>query len=183
MTERNFLLHSIAIARSERVEIKDDWWGEVLTSISPIDTHALEGYSHAYVIFQMNQVKSEKIVSGARRPRNNPILPSLGIFAQRGKSRPNRLGPSCAEIYQLSHDQIIFRGLDVIDKTPVLAISPYVVERSNKNIREPQWLKEMMENYFSGNIPEEKALAQRLRQINPVVSLERALNKVYMYIH
>ncbi len=172
MTTRRFLLHPIAIARSERIEIKDDWWGDVLTSISLADTHTLKGYSHANVIFQMHQVNLEKAVTGARHPRNNPTLPSLGIFAQRGKNRLNRLGLSCAEIYQIDHNRIIFRGLDVIDKTPILTIHPYTIENSCKKIREPQWLKEMMIDYFSGNIPEKQALTQRLKKIQSTPSLQ-----------
>ena len=56
----------------------------------------LEEFSHAEVIFHFHR-GSAKIVRGARRPRAIRMA-ALGIFAQRGKNRPNRLGTTIARI-------------------------------------------------------------------------------------
>jgi len=46
-------------------------------------------FSHVEVIFYMDKVAPEKIERTARHPRNNTSWPKVGIFAQRGKNRPN----------------------------------------------------------------------------------------------
>jgi tRNA (Thr-GGU) A37 N-methylase len=54
----------------------------------------LQDFSHVEVVFYFHRVPEEKIETGARHPRGNPDWPLVGIFAQRGKNRPNRLGVS-----------------------------------------------------------------------------------------
>jgi tRNA (Thr-GGU) A37 N-methylase len=38
------------------------------------------------------------VATGARHPRNNPAWPSVGIFAQRAKNRPNRIGTTICRL-------------------------------------------------------------------------------------
>ena len=47
----------------------------------------LDTFSHVEIVFYMDKVKPEKIVTGARHPRNNPDWPKVGIFAQRAKKQ------------------------------------------------------------------------------------------------
>ena len=51
-------------------------------------------FSHVEVIYFFDKVPVEKIETNARHPRNNKEWPLVGIFAQRGKNRPNRIGIS-----------------------------------------------------------------------------------------
>jgi len=53
---------------------------------------ALQGWTrfpHADVFFLLDQVDADKVLTGARHPRDSPDWPEVGIFAQRTKNRPN----------------------------------------------------------------------------------------------
>jgi len=73
-----------------------------------------------------DQVPESKIETGARHPRNREDWPLVGIFAQRGRMRPNRIGASICELIAVNATSIVVRGLDAVDGTPVLDIKPYV---------------------------------------------------------
>ena len=86
---------------------------------------------------------------GARRPRNNPDWPEVGVFAQRNKRRPNRIGTSTCELIAVDRTQLTVRGLDAIDGTPVLDIKPYMTEFAPRGaVRQPRWSHELMSGYW-----------------------------------
>ena len=90
------IVRPIGFVRNSRKTVEDDNWGGIVSEIViEIGEEALQGiedFSHAEVIFYFDKVDESRIVSGARHPRNNPNWPKVGILAQRGKNRPNRLG-------------------------------------------------------------------------------------------
>jgi tRNA (Thr-GGU) A37 N-methylase len=94
-------------------------------------------------------VATEAIVSGARHPRGNVAWPKIGIFAQRGKNRPNRIGATICALLGVDGLTLHVRGLDAIDGTPVLDIKP-VMKRflPRGEVREPEWAKELMRGYW-----------------------------------
>jgi tRNA-Thr(GGU) m(6)t(6)A37 methyltransferase TsaA len=152
------VLQPIGIVRNSRQVIEDDNWGGIVSAIEvsePIGQEGLEGieeFSHAEVIFYFHQVEEQKIVSGARHPRNNPNWPKVGILAQRGKNRPNRLGLAVVKILRRQNNKLYVKGLDAIDGTPVLDIKPLMKEfLPNETIRQPQWAAEIMKNYWKNS--------------------------------
>ena len=52
----------------------------------------------------------------------------MGVFAQRTKRRPNRIGICTCELVAVEGAVLTVRGLDAIDGTPVLDIKPYMTE-------------------------------------------------------
>ena len=89
----------IGFVRGGRAEPFDDDWDAVEATIaldgSRFERSALRGlddYSHVEVVYLFHLVDEDEIEPGARRPRENPDWPEVGIFAQRGKGRPNRIG-------------------------------------------------------------------------------------------
>lgn len=64
----------------------------------------------------------------ARPPRGRTDWPLNGIFAQRGKNRPNRLGVSRAQILMVDGLDLHVRGLDAVEGTPVLDVKPCMRE-------------------------------------------------------
>ena len=68
-------LTPIGFVENTRTDIKDDNWGEVISKITLTDEFGeeslagIEEFSHAEIIFFFDQVKREKIVTGARYPR------------------------------------------------------------------------------------------------------------------
>jgi tRNA (adenine37-N6)-methyltransferase len=154
-------LQPIGIVRNTRQVVEDDNWGEIVSEIEieePIGADGLAGideFSHAEIIFYFHQVEEQKIVTGARHPRNNPNWPKVGILAQRGKNRPNRLGLATVKILRREGNKLYVEGLDAIDGTPVLDIKPTMQEfLPREAVRQPEWATEIMRNYWredSGN--------------------------------
>jgi len=110
----------------------------------------LKDFSHIEVLFHFNRIKEEVIVLGARHPRENPAWPKVGIFAQRGKVRPNRMGATVCRVLAVEGLNIRVQGLDAFDGTPVLDVKPVLRESlpASNEIRQPQWSHELMSDYF-----------------------------------
>jgi tRNA (adenine37-N6)-methyltransferase len=151
----SFALDPIGHVRGGRAEaVDDDWSGEVaviaLTEGFGADALAgLDAFSHAEVIFVFDRVPDTKIERGARRPRGRADWPLVGIFAQRGKNRPNRLGVTMCEIVKVEGTRLTVRGLDAIDGTPVVDIKPVLTGFLPRgDVREPAWAREIMEAYW-----------------------------------
>lgn len=145
----------VAVVVGGRTEILDDNWGDVTAIIRLEDTFTpdslagLEDFSHVEVVFSFNRVPEDKIETGARHPRGRDDWPLVGIFAQRGKNRPNRLGVSRAEILRVEGRDLHVRGLDAIDGTPVLDIKPVMREFEPRGaVRQPDWATELMRDYY-----------------------------------
>jgi tRNA-Thr(GGU) m(6)t(6)A37 methyltransferase TsaA len=150
------MLRPVGWLRSPRRDVEDDDWGSVVSTIELdpelFTNDALEGlerFSHVEIIFFMHRVRQEKIVAGARHPRDRADLPRVGIFAQRASGRPNQLGLSVAEIVARDGVALTVRGLDAIDGTPILDIKPYMREFSPRSeVRQPAWTAEIMARYW-----------------------------------
>lgn len=151
----SYELVPVATVRGGRTEVKDDDWGAVEAAIEldarfgPEALASLDAFSHAVVVFLFDRVPDEKIETGARHPRNNRDLPLAGIFAQRGKNRPNRIGVSVCEILGVEGRTLRVRGLDAVDGSPVLDIKPYMTGFDPRGtVREPGWAVELMKGYW-----------------------------------
>jgi len=150
-----FEVRAVGRVHSSRAEIVDDDWGEVEATISllpPFEPESLAGlteFSHLEVLYLFHEVDSASVCNGARHPRGRPDWPLVGIFAQRAKDRPNRLGLTTAELIGVEGTSIRLRGLDALDGTPVLDIKPYMEEFGPRTaVREPRWARELMADYF-----------------------------------
>jgi tRNA (adenine37-N6)-methyltransferase len=153
--DQDFSVRPIGIVSSDRVEPIDDDWGGVtatITMLRPFDARSLVGlseFSHVEVLYLFHGVDPVSVHTGSRRPRGNPDWPDVGIFAQRAKDRPNRLGLCTCELVAVRGDTLEVRGLDAIDGTPVLDIKPYMAEFGPKRpVRQPAWSHELMAGYF-----------------------------------
>jgi tRNA-Thr(GGU) m(6)t(6)A37 methyltransferase TsaA len=152
---RWIILQPLAVVRNARLEAEDDQWGAVVSTIDLVDEmpsaalDGLEAFSHIEVLFFFHGVPAAKVVSGARHPRNNPAWPQVGILAQRGKNRPNRLGASIVRLLRREDRTLHVVGLDAIDGTPVLDIKPVMREfLPQEPVEQPGWASELMANYW-----------------------------------
>jgi tRNA (adenine37-N6)-methyltransferase len=149
-------IRPIGVVRGGRTEPVDDDWGKVEADIvldagqfSAESTAGLGDFSHLTVIYQFHLVPDEEIQRGSRHPRGRTDWPKVGIFAQRGKGRPNRLGVTTCEIVAVNGLIVRVRGLDAIDGTPVLDIKPHMTGFEPRGkVREPAWVKEIMKEYW-----------------------------------
>jgi tRNA-Thr(GGU) m(6)t(6)A37 methyltransferase TsaA len=148
-------IRPIGIVEGTRKSASDDYWGGHESRIvldahfGPESLQGLEDFSHAEVLFFFDGVDASKIVSGARHPRNNRDLPAVGIFAQRGKNRPNRIGSTVCRILAREGRTLRVAELDAIDGTPVLDIKPVMREfLPRTEVEQPAWCSELMQVYW-----------------------------------
>ena len=149
-------MQPIGVVHSERKVLEDDHWDGVPVFVeldgsqfSPEALAGLDTFSHVQVIFLMDRVDPGKIETSARHPRNNPAWPKVGIFAQRGKNRPNRMGETVCRVDRVEGLRVYVTGLDAIDGTPVLDLKPWVREFAPRGeIRQPAWMDALMTEYW-----------------------------------
>lgn len=110
----------------------------------------LDGFSHVEIVFVFDRLNDTEIEFGARHPRGRLDWPKVGIFAQRGKNRPNRIGVTVCRLIGINGLEIEVEGLDAIDGTPVLDIKPFMREFVPRgNVRQPGWATELMSTYWN----------------------------------
>ncbi len=132
----------------------DDNWGDIVSQIELTDEFpsvALTGlieFSHVEILYHFNKVEDSKICLDARHPRNNETWPKVGIFSQRGKNRPNKIGVTICRIIGVDGKTLKVKGLDAINGTPVLDIKPVFREYLPENVNEPEWVTELMKYYW-----------------------------------
>lgn len=151
-----YTVQPVATVHSPRTTPEDDDWGTVVAQLvlaEHLPDAALDGieaFSHVEVIYLFDRVDAASIVTGARHPRNNPAWPRIGIFAQRGKNRPNRLGATICRLLGRDGRTLTVQGLDAIDGTPVLDIKPVMREfLPQEPVMQPDWVGELMANYWT----------------------------------
>jgi tRNA-Thr(GGU) m(6)t(6)A37 methyltransferase TsaA len=145
----------VATVSSTRAEAIDDDWGGIEATITllapygPESLQGLEAFSHLEVIYLFHLVDPATVHTGARVPRGDPAWPSVGIFGQRAKNRPNRIGLATCELLGVDGGSLRVRGLDAIDGTPVLDVKPYMAEFGPRGVvRQPRWSHELMAGYW-----------------------------------
>ncbi len=152
-----FAVVPVAVVRSARTEPVDDGWDAVPASIEvsgDLPSDCLEGidaFSHLEVLYLFDRLPDSAVERGARHPRGNPAWPRVGIFAQRAKDRPNRLGCTVVRLLGREGRTLRVAGLDAIDGTPVLDIKPVFAEYLPRGeVRQPAWSHEVMRGYWGG---------------------------------
>ena len=149
-----FELRPIGVVRCSRSKPEDDQWDAETSSIEllePFDERAVRGlatFSHCIVVYVFDRATWD-VSRMSRHPRGNTDWPEVGIFAQRAKDRPNRLGVSVCRIISIDGSVIHLSGLDAIDGSPVVDIKPWMSEFGPRgNVVQPQWSEELMKGYW-----------------------------------
>jgi tRNA-Thr(GGU) m(6)t(6)A37 methyltransferase TsaA len=91
----------------------------------------IEGFSHIYLIYYFHKHTGFK-------PLIKPFLDDKkhGLFATRYFNRPNPIGISVVELLERNKNILKVKPIDVLDKTPLLDIKPYVpMFDQRKNVR------------------------------------------------
>lgn len=96
----------------------------------------IEGFSHLILIYYFNRSK-EECLSG------KPFLEDIehGIFAIRSPHRPNHIGFSIVKLEKVKANTIIFSEVDILDKTPLLDIKPYVRHFDSRDKVKNGWIE------------------------------------------
>jgi tRNA (Thr-GGU) A37 N-methylase len=151
----NYEVQAIGKVEGARDDLEDDYWGGqesciVLSAgIPPEALQGIETFSHVEVLFLFDRVAESKVVLGARHPRNNRDWPEVGIFAQRAKARPNRIGSTICRVLRRDGPRLYVAELDAVAGTPVLDLKPVMAEFLPRGeTRQPDWSRELMSHYW-----------------------------------
>jgi tRNA-Thr(GGU) m(6)t(6)A37 methyltransferase TsaA len=151
---KSFEIKPVGVVRSSRTQPEDDNWDSetsFIELVEPFDERSVQGlsaFSHCIIVYVFDQASWDESKM-SRHPRGNKDWPEVGIFAQRAKDRPNRLGVSVCRIMGIHGSEIQLHGLDAIDGTPVVDIKPWMVEFGPRGEEfQPKWSTELMEGYW-----------------------------------
>ena len=118
-------LEPIGHVISEIQNQRDEQWGNIVSEIRLDEAHfqaeALDGlheFSHVEILFHFDRIPTSDVETRARHPRENHKWPKVGIFAQRGRKRPNRIDATICEIVSVSGLSLRVRGLDALNGSP-----------------------------------------------------------------
>ncbi|WP_080684760.1 SAM-dependent methyltransferase [Salinispora arenicola] len=159
-----FVVEPIAHVVGGRIEPTDDYWGGV-RAIIRIDekrftsdsTKRLDAFSHLEVVFRFHLTDPTDLNLGARRPRDNPDWPEVGIFGHRNMRRINWLGVSRCRLLEVDGLDLHVEGLDAVDGTPVLDIKPWFVEFGPRGeVHQAHWTTAMLGHYFATQSPHQE---------------------------
>lgn len=125
----------VGVVRSPRAEATDYDWAGVFSTVT-LDAArfggdavaGLEQSTHVEVVYLFDRVDPVQVRTSRRHPRGNRDWPAVGIFAQRARARPNRIGVYVCRLLGVDGLVVTVEGLDAIDATPVLDIKPYLTE-------------------------------------------------------
>lgn len=159
-----FMVEPIAHVVGGRIEPADDYWGGA-RAIIRIDekrftsdsAKGLDAFSHLEVVFRFHLTDPTDLNLGARRPRDNPDWPEVGIFGHRNMRRINWLGVSRCRLLEVDGLDLHVEGLDAVDGTPVLDIKPWFVEFGPRGeVHQAHWTTAMLRHYFATQSPHQE---------------------------
>ncbi|MEM2227117.1 MAG: tRNA (N6-threonylcarbamoyladenosine(37)-N6)-methyltransferase TrmO [Candidatus Bathyarchaeia archaeon] len=104
----------------------------------------MESFSHLWILYWMHELPKGERNLLRIHPRGRLDLPLVGVFASRSRARPNPIGLTLVELVERSGRELIVKGLDALDGTPVIDIKPYV-PRSDRALgaRVPDWARRL----------------------------------------
>jgi len=97
----------------------------------------LDGFSHVILLYHFHQAADPKLVV-------EPFLDSRsrGVFATRAPTRPNPIGLSVVRLLRIEGATLHVENVDILDKTPLLDIKPYVPEFDHHAADRVGWLEQ-----------------------------------------
>jgi len=99
----------------------------------------IEDFSHVILIYKFHKSKGYRLLV-------KPFLDTemRGLFATRYPRRPNQIGITVVKLLSRKNNILVVKGIDIIDRTPLLDIKPYVSEFATKTNVRIGWLKERL---------------------------------------
>jgi len=96
----------------------------------------LDGFSHIILLWHLDRVKGFHL----------DVLPpkqteTRGLFATRSPHRPNPIGLSVVELHGIEDGTLHVECVDMLDRTPLLDIKPYIPASDSIPGARPGWLR------------------------------------------
>lgn len=97
----------------------------------------IEGFSHLFVLWEFDRADGMALIATPPADESRPH----GVFATRSPRRPNPIGLTVVELLSRDGLTLHVRGVDMLDRTPVLDIKPYLSSVPEEKLRRG-WLAE-----------------------------------------
>jgi tRNA-Thr(GGU) m(6)t(6)A37 methyltransferase TsaA len=90
----------------------------------------IEGFSHLFVIWEFDRSSDYELV-GTPPIDDRPH----GVFATRSPRRPNPIALTVVELLGCEGGNLRVRGVDMLDRTPILDLKPYLSSIPEEKLR------------------------------------------------
>lgn len=105
----------------------------------------IDAFSHIVILFWPHRLPEEKRRTEKVHPRGWKDIPMQGIFATRSPARPNPVLFSTVSLVKQEGRQLHVKGLDAMDKSPVIDIKPVIKPSDVKGtFRVPSWIDRIL---------------------------------------
>ncbi|NNL75494.1 MAG: tRNA (N6-threonylcarbamoyladenosine(37)-N6)-methyltransferase TrmO [Desulfobacterales bacterium] len=100
----------------------------------------LTGFSHIFLIYHFHLSRKFSL-------KVKPFLDDKkrGLFATRAPARPNPIGISVVRLVSIKNYRLRVLDIDIIDKTPLLDIKPYVPQFDVRKANKIGWIKKKVD--------------------------------------
>ena len=102
----------------------------------------LDGFNFIYLIYHFHNVKNHNLTPV---PFNDKTNTQRGVFSTRTPVHPNKLGLSLVELVDVEKNIVRFRGVDILDGTPIFDIKPYIQNFDYVENPKSGWMKSSLE--------------------------------------
>ena len=147
----------------------------------------LEGFDRIWLVWEFsgNRPAKGEWQPTVRPPRLGGNV-AMGVWATRSPFRPNPLGLSCVELETIDGMELVVRGADLMDGTPIYDIKPYVAyadsfpdARSGFAAAAPEPLLEVRIPDGLGLTPEQRETLSGILALDPRPAYQREPGRVY----
>jgi len=96
----------------------------------------LNGFSHIILIYHFHKLKEYQLTV-------TPFMDDKphGVFSTRAPKRPNYIGFSVVKLNEIEDNIIYIENIDVLDKTPLLDIKPFIPNVDIVEVDKLGWLE------------------------------------------
>lgn len=95
----------------------------------------LEGFDRIWLVYWFDRAAEPKM---SVIPYRDTV--PHGLFATRAPARPNPIGLSCVRLLEIKGLILKIADVDILDKTPLLDIKPYVPQYDNYPVQRLGWI-------------------------------------------
>ena len=147
----------------------------------------LDGFERLWLVwgFSANKPAKGEWQPTVRPPRLGGNT-AMGVWATRSPFRPNPLGLSCVELVAVDGMELVVKGADLMDGTPIYDIKPYIPYADAYPEARSGFVTGAPEARLQVVIPEEMPLDRRQRQalrevlaLDPRPAYQDSPDKVY----
>jgi tRNA-Thr(GGU) m(6)t(6)A37 methyltransferase TsaA len=99
----------------------------------------LDGFERVWLLYWFDRTRNGRLLV-------RPFLDDQerGVFATRAPCRPNPIGLTCVRLLGIDGCRLRIAGVDVLDRTPLLDIKPYVPKFDCFEARRVGWLRDAL---------------------------------------